>query len=79
MTQEEYKKLLLQRIKGLEIFNRWEEKQEFPQRSIEKILEDLWELYDDLPEESKQVKIEVKRDGIVKMHQALSVLGKKYE
>lgn len=79
MTKEEYKNLILKRIKGFEIYNRWEEQHNFPEQSKNEILESIWNLYDNLPEELKQVKIDLNRDGIVKMHQALSVLDKKNE
>lgn len=69
------KKLFRHRQECLERYNRWEalhREKLTPSEAIRKV----GELYEMLPEEAKKKDINIKVEGIRKMHEALSVLGR---
>ena len=70
------KKLFRHRQECLERYNRWETRHRerlTPAEAIRRV----GELYEMLPEEAKKKDINAKIEGFRKMHEALSVLGKK--
>jgi len=79
MTSEEkakLKKLIRHRQECLERYNRWEALHREKLTAAEAIRK-VGELYEMLPEEAKKKDIDAKIEGIRKMHEALSVLGRK--